>query len=375
MQFIAAIFCMLLAVLGFKSLHLFATSNGLLGHLERIITNKSTPAGKPLRNLTTGGRFPRIDLQLNAVATFLLLSCEDYSELDVNLVGFWFDLSWGPSWILIVLESFREYSRSRLMSWIAIPGLFIFNQSHAIFTSLYLAIRLIVAVPATTEESLMIDAIHVHAIPWSFLLGYILPISLMALPGVTIYNLNTQHTLASFYQQWHLYISLVHALLVTLWTHTGSMGRFEDEDSKTSLSTVRPVYVLAFTMAVISVWGPILVSLTIRALHRIRKARPSSYKNLQLSSIFIPPSPWSNLKCKNAFEGGKWLLQWDGIVGGLSSAVWAVALYAEARSAVEPQEALGSFCTRLMWYMVLGGPIGVATGALWERDMLVLQRI
>ncbi|EUC45276.1 hypothetical protein COCMIDRAFT_36953 [Bipolaris oryzae ATCC 44560] len=373
MQFTAAIFCILLAVLGFKSLHLFATSNGLLGHLERIITNKSTPAGKPLRNWTTGGRFPRIDLQLNAVATFLLLSCEDYSEPDVNLVGFWFDLSWGPSWVLIVLESFREYSRSRLMSWIAIPGLFIFNQSHAVFTSLYLAIRLLVAVPATTEESLMVDNIHLHAIPWSFLLGYLLPISLMALPGISIYNLNTQHMLTSFYQQWHLYISLVHVLLVTLWTYTGSMGRLEDENSKASLSAVRPVYALAFSMAVISVWVPILVSFVIRALHRIRKAHPSSQKNLHISSIFIPPSPWSNMKCKNAFEGGKWLLQWDGIVGGLSTAVWAIALYAEARSAVEPQEGLGSFCTRLIWYMVLGGPIGVATGALWERDTLLLQ--
>lgn len=256
---------------------------------------------------------------------------------------------------------------------IAIPGLFIFNQSHAVFTSLYLAIRLLVAVPATTEESLMIDAIDVHAIPWSFLLGYILPISLMALPGVSIYNVNTQHMLASFYQQWHLYISMAHILLVTLWTHTGTMSRLEDEYFKTSLSTVRPIYALAFTMAVISVWVPILASFAIRALQRIRKAHPSSHKNLQLSSIFIPPSPWSNVKCKNAFEGGKWLLQWDGIVGGLSTAVWAIALYAEARSAAEPQEALGSFYMRLMWYMVLGGPIGVATGALWERDTLVLS--
>jgi len=117
MQLIAAILCGFLAIFGFKSLHLFAGSNGLLGHLERQITKKVTPTGKPLRTLNTGGRFPGVDLQLNAVASFLLLFCEDISQPDVNILGFWFATSWGSSWILIVLESFREYSQSRLMSW------------------------------------------------------------------------------------------------------------------------------------------------------------------------------------------------------------------------------------------------------------------
>ena len=257
---------------------------------------------------------------------------------------------------------------------IAIPGIFIFNQSHAVFTSLYLATRLAVAAPATTHESLMIDTVDLRAILWSFLLGYLLPMFIMGLPGLSISNLSTKHIVASLYQQWNLYISLFHVLLVRWWSHTGTMDKQRNEGSVSLLSTSRPVYAFAFAMAVASIWIPVLLSFAVRILQKIRKSPSSGRKNLELANIFIPPSPWGQMKCKDAFEGGKWLLQWDGIIGGLSSAVWAIALYAEARSVIEPREELGLLCRRLLWYMILGGPIGVATGVLWERDMLVLQQ-
>lgn len=249
-----------------------------------------------------------------------------------------------------------------------------YNQSHAVFTSLYLAIRLIFAAPARTPGSLMVDTIQLRAIPWSFLFGMLLPMFIMAMPGFSMSRFNTKHIVVSLYQQWNLYIGLFHFLLVSWWARTGTTDRAGEKGSGHLLSNLRPVYAFAFAMALASVWIPILLSFAARALKTIRKLPTSSLESIQLASLFIPPSPWSKVKCKDAFEGGKWLLQWDGIIGGVSTAVWSIALYAEARSFIEPQEAIGSFCTRLMWYMFLGGPIGVATGVLWERDVLVLQQ-
>lgn len=256
---------------------------------------------------------------------------------------------------------------------ITIPGIFIYNQSHAVFTSLYLAIRLAVAAPATTRESLMVETSHLQAIPWSFLLGNVLPLFIMAMPGLCVSRFNTKHIVASLYQQWNLYISLLHFLLVTWWGQRGTMLTPEDGYAEPFLSGLRPVYSFAFVMAVASVWIPIFLSFGVRALQKIRKTPAHRYHNLRLASLFIPPSPWMNIKCKDAFEGGKWLLQWDGIIGGLSTAIWAIALYLQARSVGESPEALGLFLRKLLWYMVLGGPMGVATGALWEREMLVFQ--
>lgn len=195
----------------------------------------------------------------------------------------------------------------------------------------------------------------------------------MAMPGLSISKYDTKHIVASLYQQWNLYISLLHLLLMAWWAHTGTTDGPVDGYSKASLFDLKPVYALAFTMAVASLWIPILLSFAIRALQKIRKTSEFSYKSLRLTNVFLPPSPWSGMKCKDAFEGGKWLLQWDGIIGGLSTAIWAIALYAQARNVAESPETLQSFCLKLMRYMILGGPIGVATGALWERDMLVFQ--
>ena len=261
------------------------------------------------------------------------------------------------------------------MDRITIPGIFIYNQSHAVFTSIYLALRLAVAAPPTTPGSLTVDSVHLRAIPWSFFLGNVLPLFVMAMPGFCVSGFNTKHVFASLYQQWNLYISLFHLLLVTWWAHTGTMTTVGSEDPDNSISNVRLVYISGFVISVASVWIPISLFCAVRILQKIRKSPTSSHTNLQLASLFIPPSPWSKLKCKDAFEGGKWLLQWDGIIGGLSTAIWAMALYAEARSVIEPREGLGSLCIRLVGYMILGGPMGVATGCLWERDILVLQQI
>lgn len=262
------------------------------------------------------------------------------------------------------------------MNRITIPGILIYNQSHAVFTSLYLAIRLAVAAPATTRKSLVIDTGHLEAITWSFLLGNILPLFVMAMPGLCVFKFNTKHIVASLYQQWNLYISFLHFLLVTWWGHnTATIVTPVDRYSKPSWSSLRSVYDFAFTMAVASVWIPILVSIGVRTLQKIRETPTPQHRNLQLRSLFIPPSPWSGVKCKDAFEGGKWLLQWDGIIGGFSTAIWAITLYSQARNTADSPEELGSFCMKLMRYMILGGPIGVATGVLWERDMLVFQQL
>lgn len=257
---------------------------------------------------------------------------------------------------------------------ITIPGIIIFNHSHAVCCSLYLAIRLVVAAPATTQESLMVGTSDLRAIPWSVALGYLLPLFMISMPGLSVLNLNTKHVVAAWYQQWNVYIQVCHLLLMTSWTHTGKLDKPAHKGPETLLSNLRPVYALLFAMTVVSVWVPIFISFAIRTSRKIRKTPALNQEKLEVASLLLPPSPWSKVQCKDGPEGGKWLLQLDGIVGGLSSAVWAIALYAEAYSVIQPQEGFRSFCMRLMLYMILGGPIGVATGALWERDVLVLQQ-
>lgn len=388
-HFIAIVVLLLLSAFGFRSLHLFATSNGLLTRLEKCITNGTTPRGKPLRTWTTNGRFPAADIQLRAVATFLMIFCEDLDHPDADVVGFSFAANWGASWMLIVLESLREYSRHRLMSWydtpwsrvhmntecglivdrITIPGLLIFNQSNAVFTPLYLAVRLAFAAPSHEAKSLTIGTADIQAIPLSFICAYVLPLGAMAMAGTVIRGFNTKHIIASFYQQWNLFISLAHFAFV--WYSREAQKSDNLQPSQTLrgpelLIELQPVYKLAMLLAAASLWGPIIVSAGARILGGARR------EMLSLHSVFVPPLPWTGVQCRSIFEGGKWLLQWDGIIGSLGSAVWAIALYDDVRANLTPLQSSASFSWTIIRYFVIGGTMGVAVGMLWERDALVL---
>lgn len=212
----------------------------------------------------------------------------------------------------------------------------------------------------------MISSTDLRAVPWSFLLGYVVPLLAMAVPSISTKRINTKHVLASWYQQWNLYIGLAHAALVWLWRYRGvpQTGLTKNEEL---LSSLRPVYLLTMAFAAISLWVPVLIS----ALAGILNGRSS--KAMRMKSIFVPPSPWSKVKCVSIFEGGKWLLQWDGIIGSMGSAVWALALFSNTRALLAPELPLKAIVGKMVSYVVLGGPMAVATGFLWERDALVLS--
>ena len=242
----------------------------------------------------------------------------------------------------------------------------IFNQSNAVFTPLYLAIRLAFASPSSTPNALMISSTDLRAIPWSFLLGYVVPLFAMAVPSISTKRVDTKHVIASWYQQWNLYISLAHTALVWLWRYRGvpQTGPMKNEELSSSL---RPVYLFTMAFAAASLWVPVIVSALARNLGTQDSQR------LSIKGSFFPASPWSKAKCVSVFEGGKWLLQWDGIIGSMGSAVWALALFGNTRALLAPELPLKAIVGKMVSYVVLGGPMAVATGFLWERDALVLS--
>lgn len=114
----AAILALLLiSLFGVRSLLIFSSRNGAFGHFEAAVNAGRTPGGRPLRTLTTRGRFPKVDQQINAVCVFFLLYCEDWKHPETSLAGLSFVGAWGASWALIMLDSLRVYSQHYLLSW------------------------------------------------------------------------------------------------------------------------------------------------------------------------------------------------------------------------------------------------------------------
>lgn len=113
---IAIVILLSLSLFAFKCLYLFSKSNGLFDHFGKAVKSEILPPGVPLKPLTTNGLLPILDWQIKAPAAFAASFAGDGSHPDTTLAGFLFLGAWGPSWALIILESFRACNAGRLVS-------------------------------------------------------------------------------------------------------------------------------------------------------------------------------------------------------------------------------------------------------------------
>ena len=249
-------------------------------------------------------------------------------------------------------------------SRLAIPGILIFNHSHAVCTPLYLAFRLALATPSTPGD-LAIRSKDLEVLPWSFAIGYVLPLTLMALPNTPAIF---KHTIAGWYQQWHLYVSAVHFALIAIWPNSPLA------DASTDLvevwSVLDQTYECVLYLAAAGHWGPIAFSLL--AKFQPKQFDPGTAKIASLRRVLVPPSPFGELRSETMADGGKWLLQWDGIVGTLGTIVWAMSLFRASTQGVLRPEIMDPLLKKLAEYFVVAGPMGIAIGLFRERDKMVM---
>lgn len=216
--------------------------------------------------------------------------------------------------------------------------------------------------PSVSEEGLLItDASYLRVFPWTILLGYVLPFIIMILPSRRIGNIDTKHTMAGWYQQYNLYISLVQWLLVAMWP--GDEAVIAPQKLPTFLeSAYGAVFVLA---GLTTYWLPILICCWATLW--------SGNRRLSFASVWVPFSPFRDMQMSTVWQGAKCLLQWDGIVGTAATIVWAATLYFEARRLVIEPEPVDSVMQKLAISALLGGPMAIPIRLLYERDIMVLS--
>jgi len=205
-------------------------------------------------------------------------------------------------------------------------------------------------------------------LPASFIIGFVFPIILVALPAPSAVSIIFKQSIMGWYQQWNLYIALAHVLLAT-----GARLLFPASiaaDPAKFLKLYRQVYAFALGLAAIG-HLPVMVMTCTAALW------PGLFKDefvsvLSPSHILIPTSPFSGLRTKNLTEGMFWLIQWDYFSGTFSHVIWATVVYLRARSARRLGDSAMDMLRKAASYFLIAGPIGIAVGLIWERDELLL---
>ena len=255
-----------------------------------------------------------------------------------------------------------------------IPGLIIFNHSHAVATPFYLALNLLLAasITATTPDDLSIAPQHLAAIPPSFVLGYIVPIILLALPAPRIVTLTFKHTLAGWYQQWSLFIAFFHCGYVYLIADKTQSSPRLDQSASAYLSSLRVVYRLAFMMASIPHWTVCVISFTAWLCPSIFNEK--KVECLKPVNVLVPTLPFTQRKVRDMAQGFLWLIQWDYILGMLGMIVWTMVLHSNARDVYGVDDSWSYMLLRFLAYTFLGGPAALPVMILWERDEWVFGR-
>lgn len=220
------------------------------------------------------------------------------------------------------------------------------------------------ATPSTPEE-LAIRSTDLEVLPWSFAIGYILPLTLLAWPNTSAIF---KHTTAGWYQQWHLYMSAVHFGLLAIWPSSPPANA--SRELVEVWSVLDQTYESLLYLAAAGNWGPIALALLAKI--QPKQFGPSTAKIASLPAVLIPASPFGKVRSETMADGGKWLLQWDNIVGTLGTLVWTISLFGASTQGVLRPEMVYPLLKRLAEYFVMAGPMGVAIGLLRERDKVVL---
>ena len=210
--------------------------------------------------------------------------------------------------------------------------------------------------------------------PISFLLGYVVPIILMALPAPQMVSYRFKHTATGWYQQWHLIIAFIHYTVVWLSNVLHPEGiRRQDGPQKDAVQTLNLlwlVYGLAFTLAVIPYYTTMVLSLSSMFAPAMFDSQRVKY--LHPKQIFVPTLPRNGRKVKDLKQGFKWLIQWDFILGTVACTVWALAMRRNALNVQNSgEESLYTTSRNAIAYFLMGGPVAIPVGFMWERDRVV----
>jgi len=205
-------------------------------------------------------------------------------------------------------------------------------------------------------------------------IGFGLPSLLMCFPAPTVFSFETKQLWTGIQQGWSLWIGLATIALTVLISalnpQSAVMG--DDEKKAKTIKNLRRAYVFGLASAAgvhITVWFFCILAYIFPVLF----AEP--YKTqFQPTNVLVPVDPFAPLQAQTLADGALWFLQWDTIVGTVSTAIWGLTLRTAAKHETATLTQWISGLIKITIIALAVGPCGAAVVAVWGRDELVLRR-
>ncbi|KAJ5496510.1 hypothetical protein N7463_008497 [Penicillium fimorum] len=354
-----------LSALVFYAIFYFASTNGLDALARKFVESGKLPSiDAPLRTVYTG---------IEAVDSVLaLLTVFFYPTLDGNnpallLHGIGFSGTFGATWTLIVLESWRKGNAGTVAAYPTIFGLIaqVFTFAFGIPLTCGLQLGSSITARRPHADNIRVPRAVLAALPLIFVVGYMVPTAAMALPAPSLISVDLKQIAIAIWHPWPAYVSI----LTTVVYFT--LSPFFSNSHRASMSSLRWVYAFAFANASLShivSWVVSLATVIVPALFEDR-----FLNSLHPAKVFSIPLPWSGLTVNNVGDGVHVFLRWDYLIGSAGVLIWAISLYTIAHKQLLSTVSWPSFLVKIALLTVFTGPAGAAVELIWERDELVFS--
>jgi hypothetical protein len=371
------ILLILLSIAGFWTLWVFPQKNGLLGLLAQQSEPGAVipgPTAAPMKQTYTGIR--PVDKQLTVLVSFFYTAI-DGNRADVSLSFLYLGGQVLAAWTLITIESLRVGNRGKFfLTATTLFGVGVAIVGYACVAPLWFALHLWVSptAPNPKDYQLIVDVpIKLAIAPISILIGFGLPSLLMCLPAPTMVSFETKQTWTGIQQGWAIWIGIAQLLLTILASRLDKRADILTEADKRAktIKYLRRAYAFAIASSAgshLAAWSLSLLAYAFPVLFS-----PTYLSQLQPAHIFVPVAPFGPYKVSVIAEGALPFLQWDIVVGVVSTLLWGLTLRVAAKKeqATPVQVIIGAVKIGVITLVL--GPCGTAAVALWSRDEMVFR--
>ncbi|EKV11006.1 AtmA protein [Penicillium digitatum] len=341
----------------------FASINGLDALSRKSIESGKLPSiDAPLRTVYTG--VEAIDHVFTLLTTFFYPMLDGHNP-GLLLHSFGFSGTFGATWTLIVLESWRKGNAGTIAAYPTIFGLIAQLFTFAFGVPLACGLQLGCSITARRPhaDNIRIPRAVLAAFPLIYIVGYIVPTVAMGLPAPSVISVDLKQIAIAIWQPWPAYV----AILTSIAYFT--LSPFYSNNHRVSMSSLRWVYAFAFANAALShivSWVVSLATVVVPVLfedHFLGSLHPTS--------VFSFPLPWSGLTVDNVGDGVHIFLRWDYMTGSAGVLIWAISLHVTAHKHILNYISWPSLLVKIALLTLLAGPAGTAVELIWERDELV----
>ncbi|KAJ5307078.1 hypothetical protein N7508_006093 [Penicillium antarcticum] len=354
------------ALLGLSAFAFYITwgaslSNGTLDRMLHI-RGAAVPCipgtHEPLRLRFTG--IAPIDYWCTIMVLFFW-EAVDGSHPATSMNGIYFLGQLVGIWTLVWVEGIRRGER-HMVAKAALWALAMQNFTLACIGPIYFALHL-----EASHNVRAPAARQLRYLPWSMVLGYVVPSIMLGLPSPNVVSYPAQQAAIALWTPFPVWVGLIHSLLSWCGGHIYNISPepAAERSSKIYLHAARPVYLFAVIGSAIVHIGTVVTSLSTVVFPSLFVA--SAREALAPQTLLFP----RNLLLDSIGAGVLNFMQWDQWVGYAALWMWVLKITQEGGMRVQTKAGLLWRALEVVVCVALLGPGGAAVLFVWRRDETV----